>query len=123
MAPGKPVILATPDGVGLCGNDPVTLDYAMTNYMVVARYRVSPLSPGPSPLISDGVWDFVDDSTVVDLVLSRAVCAPFANLGSHAPQGKKSEDEIASELLDVSRQNGSEDDVTIIVLQITYDLS
>ena len=41
MAPGKPVILATPDGVGLCGNDPVTLDYAMTNYMVVAR------SPSP----------------------------------------------------------------------------
>ena len=60
---------------------------------------------------------------MVDLVLSRAVCALFARLGSHAPQGKKTEDEIASELLDVSRQNGSEDDITIIVLQITYDLS
>jgi serine phosphatase RsbU (regulator of sigma subunit) len=38
-------------------------------------------------------------------------------------QGKRSEDEIARELLEVSRQNGSEDDVTIIVVQITFDLS
>ena len=38
MAGGKPVVLATPDGVGLEGNEAVKLEYSEIGYLVVASY-------------------------------------------------------------------------------------
>ncbi len=36
MAPGKPVILATPDGAGVDPTPPLTIDTSLTSYIVVA---------------------------------------------------------------------------------------
>eukprot|EP00042_Codosiga_hollandica_P030641 m.179079 g.179079 ORF g.179079 m.179079 type:complete len:171 (+) comp53415_c0_seq2:642-1154(+) len=93
MAPGKPVILSIPDGMGIDPTEPLTIDVAHTNYSFVV-------------IASDGIWDFADDETVVSVIMAN--------------KDSKTEQQLAGLVLDVARANGSEDDITVIVIKISY---
>ena len=43
-----------------------------------------------------------------------------ARARAHGAQGKLTEDQMAKQILDLSRAQGSEDDITVIVIQITF---
>eukprot|EP00051_Salpingoeca_urceolata_P006381 m.84394 g.84394 ORF g.84394 m.84394 type:complete len:344 (+) comp14802_c0_seq1:278-1309(+) len=87
---GKPVVIAVPNGVGIDPQPPVVLDPSQTTYLIVA---------------SDGLWDFVSDDAVAAMILR---------------QPPRNEDQTAEALVREARMGGSEDDITIIVVKITF---
>eukprot|EP00056_Hartaetosiga_gracilis_P010071 m.147935 g.147935 ORF g.147935 m.147935 type:complete len:370 (+) comp13246_c2_seq2:168-1277(+) len=84
----KNVIICTPNGAGMDDVPAVTLNTTQTATLVVA---------------SDGLWDFVSDRSVQNIVIS-----------SQSPQ------DAAHLLHDEARQQGSDDDVTVVVVSIEF---
>lgn len=87
---GKPVVIADPDGKGMLSTPPHLLDVEATNILVLA---------------TDGLWDFVDDENVVAIVQRMT---------------KDSERDIAVALEYEARSRGSDDDVTVVVVRISF---
>lgn len=94
---GKDVVIATPEGAGITEGslqpqEAYTIKKGKTTYMVVA---------------SDGLWDFMTDEECIGIVLRGA-------------KAGTAEEALSQKLNDVARKNGSDDDITIIVVKITW---
>eukprot|EP00911_Craspedida_sp_UC1_P002216 UC1_evm2s1690 len=87
---GKPVVIATPDGAGIDKWPAAQLDIKKTTFLVVA---------------SDGLWDFASDQSIMAITLR---------------QPQRTEKQIATALIREARLGGSEDDITITVVKITF---
>eukprot|EP00052_Salpingoeca_macrocollata_P009280 m.73329 g.73329 ORF g.73329 m.73329 type:complete len:350 (-) comp17022_c1_seq2:56-1105(-) len=90
-ADGKPVVIPTPNGVGISPTPFVELDQTVTSFLLVA---------------SDGLWDFVDDEKIMQTVLK---------------QPPRSLNKICEALIQEARMGGSEDDVTVVLTKIEFD--
>jgi len=96
---GKPVIIATPEGAGiedgsLLPQAPYKLKKDHVTYLIVA---------------TDGLWDFATEDEVKDIVMEE-----------YQKNVKPSPDNIAKEILELARDQGSDDDITVIFSEISF---
>ncbi len=69
------------------------------------KWSSHPLTHSLEPIHRDGLWDFVSDETIMSIALSK-------------PQ--KTPQQVSEALCKEARHGGSEDDVTVITVKITY---